>query len=749
MGCNESERAMSASDFTNGPTWYAETVVAAPDRSSLVYDLDVDVCVIGAGLAGLTVAREVARRGWSVSVLEAGHIAGSASGRNGGMVLPGFAEEPERIIERVGLERAKTLWALSLDGLDYVRNAIEDTAMPGVEPVDGGIYVQRAEGIERAERAAALLGETFGTEVEVWDIDQVRDVLKTERYFQALHFPDAFHIHPLNYALGLAAAAEADGARIFEHTRALAIDPAGVRKRIDTTGARVRAHHVVMAGSAQLAPLFPLVADAMMPVVTSLAVTAPLGDRLRAAVGYAGAVVDTRGVPGYFRIVGGDRLMWGYSVASRGGAPDRIGREMRRDIRRVFPQLGDVEISHAWSGVMGYAMHKMPLIGEVSPGLWVATAFGGHGLNTTAMAGDLVARAIMDGDDRWRLFSSYDLVWAGGRAGLAARRAMFWISQAHDWLDETITRRRHASRMRWERISAGVADEAKRNVAAEATRIAAERVGRRHAEAARLVAEEAGRRVAAEAARVAALDAERQAAEAARFAAQEAERLAKAHEAEQAAVEAERRVAEELRVAAEQAGQQAAEVPSGLVAEEAERSAQVAELAAVETDRQIDAEAARRAAEDAERAAADAARLAADETARLAETHAARIAAKDAERQAVAEETAALITAETIEKVAGKKRARKSSGASPRKTKKGPAASAVGEDDASQSSGAPGNDGDKPVRRTRKRTVRVPPRPAIVDTGPPPVPIEQTPTTVEVGVMTAEKPRRRRGKPQA
>src|SRR5438874_2798432 len=109
-----------------GPTWYAATMVAAPERGRLVYDLDVDVCVIGGGLAGLTVARELARRGWSVAVLEAQRIAWNASGRNAGFVAPGFAERIEAIVDRVGLARAKTLWALSAEGVEYVRTAIRD-----------------------------------------------------------------------------------------------------------------------------------------------------------------------------------------------------------------------------------------------------------------------------------------------------------------------------------------------------------------------------------------------------------------------------------------------------------------------------------------------------------------------------------------------------------------------------------------------------------------------------------------------
>ena len=96
-------------------------------------------------------------------------------------------------------------------------------------------------------------------------------------------------------------------------------------------------------------------------------------------------------------------------------------RQFKQAIARIFPQLGAVEIEHAWSGMMGYSLHGMPQVGEVIPGLWLANGFGRHGLNTSAMAGELLATAITEHDDRWRLFLPYELVWAGGRFGRLVR----------------------------------------------------------------------------------------------------------------------------------------------------------------------------------------------------------------------------------------------------------------------------------------------------------------------------------------
>src|SRR3954466_7994691 len=139
------------------PTWYTAMTAAPPERPALSQDFDVDVCVVGAGLAGLTVAREVARRGWSVAVLEAGTVAGGASGRNAGFVSPGFAERIDAIVERVGLPRAKELWALSLAGVDYIRNAMNETEMPGIEPRDGRLSVRRTDDEPRLIEHATML----------------------------------------------------------------------------------------------------------------------------------------------------------------------------------------------------------------------------------------------------------------------------------------------------------------------------------------------------------------------------------------------------------------------------------------------------------------------------------------------------------------------------------------------------------------------------------------------------------------
>src|SRR5437016_1283924 len=265
-------------------------MVPVPARPPLTYDIDVDVCVVGAGLAGITTAREIARRGWSVAVLERRRIAWNASGRNDGFVLPGFAASMDRIISRVGLDHAKALWALSDMGVKYVRTAIAEERMAGVAPIAGWLRASKVDNGDEGLADAQFYDEQLGVEAEAWPTERVRDVLRTNYYFHALHLPRAFHIHPLNYALGLAQAAEAAGARFFEDTPALAFDVEGVRKRVVTPSARVRAGHIVLAGNVHLGALMPRVAGTLMPIWSYVVTTAPLGAQLSEAIGYRGAI---------------------------------------------------------------------------------------------------------------------------------------------------------------------------------------------------------------------------------------------------------------------------------------------------------------------------------------------------------------------------------------------------------------------------------------------------------------------------
>jgi glycine/D-amino acid oxidase-like deaminating enzyme len=398
---------------TNGPD------DDAPFRSRLSFDLDVDICVVGAGLAGLTVALEAARFGASVAVLEGRHVGWNASGHQLGTVMPGYSLPIGDLIERVGLEDARELWAMSKEGADYVRAAANEEAMPGIALTEGALEVSNVDAGETLISRLQTLSEDFETEVEGWQIDRVRDQLGTSRYFHGIYYPRAFQIDGRKYIHGLAALARRAGARIFEDTPVVSIDSSGIRKRIVTPSARLRASHIVLAGNIHLGAPLRRLSETLLPIWRYAGVTAPLGERLGEVISFKGSVSDTDGID-HFRIVHGDRLMWASPETTWSANPRRFAGAIARRMRTVFPKLGPVEITETFGGAVGTTVHGMPQIGQLRKGLWVASGFGRQGLNTSAMAGQLIARSILWGDERWRLFSPFELVWAGGPTGRVA-----------------------------------------------------------------------------------------------------------------------------------------------------------------------------------------------------------------------------------------------------------------------------------------------------------------------------------------
>ncbi len=414
------------------PTWYEATAPRGLERQILRGAIKADVCVIGGGLAGLTTALELSRRNIKVILLEARKLAWAASGRNGGFVSSGFAEGIEAVQARVGLDAARALYLLSAQGTEYVRGEIENSD-PSIKMGDGWIVALRRRDNGDLRGYRDMMARDYGEDFEFLSAEQTRTRLNSPRYFESIANPKAFHFHPLRYSLMLAAKAEAHGAVIHEDTAALSVQSHGSDWRIKTAHGEVTARHVVHCVSSLDRNIHPASGRAVLPVATYVAVTEPLKQE---AIRTASAIADTRRAGDYYRLIDGGRILWGGRITTRIAEPARLAERMKRDMLSTYPQLGSPRIDYSWAGLMGYALHKMPLIGRDAQGQWFATAFGGHGMNTTAMAGGLIARAIADGDDEYRRFAAYAPVWAGGQFGRVGVQASYWYMQLRDRLDE-------------------------------------------------------------------------------------------------------------------------------------------------------------------------------------------------------------------------------------------------------------------------------------------------------------------------
>ena len=413
-------------------TWYEATASRCAARPPMKGRVEADTCVIGGGLAGLTTALELARRGGSVALLEAKRIAWGASGRNGGFVSNGFAEGMENIAARAGLEAAKALYQLSCFGTEYVRREIAE-GVPAIKMGDGWQRCIRNSNAMEKQAGVETMTRTYGQELQFLDVAETRARVNSQRYFQSSYDPTAFHMHPLRYALMLAAKAETAGARLYEGSPVKSVVREGSGYRVRTTEGELRCQTVVYCVSSLDRKLHPMTGRAVLPVATYVAVTEPLKQDV---IRTRSAISDSRRAGNYYRLIDEGRLLWGGAITTRLSEPARLAERMKADMLSVFPPLGNLKIDYAWAGLMGYARHFMPLIGGDGQGQWWATAFGGHGMNTTAMGGILLARAIATKDDEYRRFSPFAPQWAGGPFGRIGVQAGYWAMQLKDRLDE-------------------------------------------------------------------------------------------------------------------------------------------------------------------------------------------------------------------------------------------------------------------------------------------------------------------------
>lgn len=414
-------------------SYYRATIDEPPARPPAQGRLAARVCIIGGGFAGLNTALDLVERGvGDVVLVEAERIGHGASGRNGGFVFGGFSRGEASLLRDLGETRARKLYAGTIEAVETIRSRI-DRYRIDCERVDAGVLWANWFRDPRVLRARQdLLARHFSVDWQWLPQSRVRELLQTTRYGDALFEPSAFHFHPLKYIHGIAAAIEGQGVAIHESSPAIAIERRGSGWEVRTSDAVIEAEHVVLACGGYLSGLRRQVDAAVLPIATYVMVTEPLGERMREVMRTGAAIYDTRFAFDYYRPLADSRLLWGGRISVLDRPPQAVKRLLYRDLLKVFPQLDGIGIDYAWSGLMSYARHEMPQVGRIDPGLWLAQAFGGHGVAPTTFAGELLASAIAEDDQRWKELRPYGLVSALKPAGFAGAQISYWWLQAQD-----------------------------------------------------------------------------------------------------------------------------------------------------------------------------------------------------------------------------------------------------------------------------------------------------------------------------
>lgn len=412
------------------PSFYAATATPFAALPALQGEVQADVCIVGGGYTGLSAALHLAQKGYRVVLLEAQRIGFGASGRNGGQVGSGQRQDQDWLEAEVGAEAAHRLWALSEEAKDLVKSLIKTHAMP-VTFHSGVATACWREGEVRDTMAYAdKLERDYGySHLERFEGKAIEGLIGSKAFKGGVLDTDAGHVHPLNYALGLAAAARAAGAVLHERAEVVAIEP-GAKPLVRTAQGQVRASHVILACNGYLGGLEPKVAARVMPINNFILATEPLGSRAAEILSRPVAVADTKFVVNYWRLSEDNRLLFGGGESYGYRFPD-ILRTVRKPMLSIYPQLKDTRIDYAWGGTLAITMNRMPCFARPGQNILSASGYSGHGVAMATLAGKIMAETVAGRAERFDLMASVPQTAFPGGAALRwpmLLLAMTWYS---------------------------------------------------------------------------------------------------------------------------------------------------------------------------------------------------------------------------------------------------------------------------------------------------------------------------------
>jgi gamma-glutamylputrescine oxidase len=414
------------------PSWYAATARPLDPLPPAQGTLSCDVCVIGGGYTGLSAALHLAERGYDVILLDAQRLGFGASGRNGGQVGTGQRLDQDALEAMVGKTRARALWDMSLESVALTHDLAARHA-PDADFAPGIIHAaHKPRYVPQYHAYADKMARDYGYDlIRPLSRDEMRAMVGSPAYHGGDIDMGGGHLHPLNYALGLARAARAAGVRMFEGSRVTSLTLAAPAY-VHTDAAKITARFVALGCNGYLGRLVPQVAARVMPINNFIAATRPMTDAERDDVIRGNhAVADSKFVVNYFRFTSDNRLLFGGGETYAYRFPTDIRAKVRRAMAPIFPQLDGIELTHAWGGTLGISMNRMPHFARLSGNVLSASGYSGHGVAMATLGGKLLAEAIAGQAERFDLMADVPSPAFPGGASLRwplMVAAMLWFS---------------------------------------------------------------------------------------------------------------------------------------------------------------------------------------------------------------------------------------------------------------------------------------------------------------------------------
>ena len=389
-------------------SFYRSSVEDLNSQDQLSSDIDVDICVIGGGLTGISSAINLSKKGYSVILCEARKIGWGASGRNGGQLGIGMRKDQFTIEKKLGLKHAKELWSLGLEAVEDVKNLIKENEID-CHLVNGVMSTACFEkDIDEYKFEIEHMAKNYDFEgYQFFNKEKIREEINSKMYLAGLLNSGSYHLNPLKLTLGLAKVAQKNKVKIFENTPIEKIREEGDRVQVMSKKGLIRANQVVVACNGYLDSILGSKKNKFMPINNYVVATEPLGEkRARQIIKNNYAVCDTRFIIDYYRFSEDWRMIFGGGETFTSNFVKNATSFVSKRMIKVFPQLQNVKIDYSWGGTLAITVNRLPHFGTLMNNK-VSYAFGysGHGLALSVLAGKLIGENIHGDHERFKFFS--------------------------------------------------------------------------------------------------------------------------------------------------------------------------------------------------------------------------------------------------------------------------------------------------------------------------------------------------------
>lgn len=348
--------------------------------------------IVGGGYTGMMAALRLSRRGRSVAVLEKESFGSGASGRNGGMVHPGFKVDPGRLLSRWGA-RGQQLYRASLDAFALVEDTIREERIDCDYRRTGHLYLAyRSHHLPHLEAEAQLVKQEFGLDARIIQRDGLGTEVGTSAYHGGLLFERSGGLHPAKYFAGLMRAAEDAGAHLHDHASATRIARRGSGFQVETRRGAIQCAEVLLATNGYTDRLLPALRRRVIPVGSYIIATEELSLGLAASlIPGRRMLFDSKNFLYYWRLSpDGRRMLFGGRASFAPTSIPKARDWLYSALTRVHPQLAGLRVEHAWGGQLGFTFDRMPHIGRIG-GVTFALGYCGTGVAMSTYFGRLAA----------------------------------------------------------------------------------------------------------------------------------------------------------------------------------------------------------------------------------------------------------------------------------------------------------------------------------------------------------------------